>query len=168
MVIVFKMALYWIVLALVLAAGEMEATSEQSILTSRIAAIIGKDFESCRDEAQLTPEIMQEWAQIWDYDYELQREVGCAIFCVARQASLLLDNNLVDEDKLLDVVKTFIIDEDFAHKTVDLYMNCEKKYKDIEDNCSRVTKTFGCYRADVKEAGFAPYVGLIQDAMKEI
>ncbi|XP_063625245.1 general odorant-binding protein 2-like, partial [Cydia splendana] len=97
------------VLAVFLAADEMEATSEESIIMSRIAATIGKTFESCREETQLTPEIMKEWHQMWDYDFDVgaHREIGCTVIFMGHKNSLLDDDNTVHGDRMLDYIRTY-------------------------------------------------------------
>ncbi|XP_063365095.1 general odorant-binding protein 2-like [Cydia amplana] len=170
MVIVFDMALCWVVLALFLAAGEMEATSEESIIMSRITADIGKGFESCREETQLSPEIMKEWYQLWDYDFEVavHREIGCTIICMGSKNLLLDNDNRVDGKIMLNYLRTFDNGGHLASKVAELYQNCDKQHKDIEDVCSRVIKSFACFKIDVKKAGIAPYAAMIEDMLEEL
>ncbi|XP_063373994.1 general odorant-binding protein 2-like [Cydia amplana] len=134
------MALCLIVLALVLAAGELKATSEKSIALSYVAARYGMTLESCRDEAHVTTDILPEWAQVWDHDFDAnRREIGCAIVC--------------------DAIATTV---------TDLLGNCEKQNLQVTDDCSRTINTFVCFKAEAMKAGIAPYVALIKDVMNEI
>ncbi|XP_063626343.1 general odorant-binding protein 2-like [Cydia splendana] len=168
MVIVFKMALYWIVLALILAAGEMEATSDKSITMSRVAGKFGKTLDGCRDEAKLTSDIMEGWEQAWDQDFDVdRREIGCAIICMSNKFSLLQDDNTVQHDSLADYLKSFDNGDALAATAADLYTDCEKENGHIDDDCSRTAKMFACFRIGAKKAGITPYVDLIKDVIEE-
>ncbi|XP_061728674.1 general odorant-binding protein 2-like [Cydia pomonella] len=168
MVIVFAMALCWMVLTLVLAAGEMEAASDHSITMSNVNAHYGKTLEMCREEAQISPEIMQEWHHIWDDDFEVvQREIGCAIICMSHKFSLLQDDNRMHHESMFDYIRSFDNGDVLSATVVELFHNCEKQYEDIEDDCSRVTKVMACFKVEAKKAGIAPEVAMIEAVLEK-
>ncbi|XP_063366999.1 general odorant-binding protein 2-like [Cydia amplana] len=162
------MALYWVVLALVLAAAEMDASSEKSIVMSRVAGKFGKTLEECRDEAKLTSDIIKGWEEVWNNDIDVdRREIGCAIICMSNKFSLLQDDNHVQHDTLSDYLKTLDNGDAVAATVADLYIDCQKKNGHIDDDCSRTAKMFACFRDEAKTVGITPYVDLIKDLIQE-
>ncbi|XP_063367000.1 general odorant-binding protein 2-like [Cydia amplana] len=162
------MALYWVVFALVLAAAEMDASSDESIVMSRVTGKFGKTLEGCRDEAKLTSDTIKGWEEVWDYDIDVdRREIGWAIICMSHKFSLLQDDNHVQHDNLLDYLKTFDNGDAVAATVTNLFLDCQKKHGHINDDCSRTAKLLVCFREEAKTVGIAPYVDLVKDVIQE-
>nr|URZ86311.1 general odorant binding protein 3 [Grapholita funebrana] len=162
------MALVWMVLGLLLGAGEMEAASEQSITMSHVNAHYGKTLEMCREEANISREIMEEWHHIWDDNFEIiHREIGCVIICMSKKFTLLQDDNRMHHDSMHDYIKSFQNGDSLSATVVELIHNCEKQYEDIADDCSRITKVMACFKVEAKKAGIAPEVAQIEAVLEK-
>ncbi|XP_048001779.1 general odorant-binding protein 2-like [Leguminivora glycinivorella] len=166
MVIVFDMALYWVVLGLVLVA-ELEAASHHGVSQSRLLAAIGKSMDMCREESKLTTDMLQDWSKIWEKDFEVKhREFGCTLKCMAKNLAVLEDGAMHD-GKLSGFMSNIHDDEDMTSKSTNLILNCHNQAADIDDECDRFAQTFRCYKAGLDTAGHTPYAELIRDLLNE-
>nr|AHZ63796.1 odorant-binding protein 3 [Grapholita molesta] len=162
------MALILMVLALLLGAGEMEAASEQSITMSHVNAHFGKTLEMCREEANISREIMEEWHHVWDDNFEIvHREIGCVLICMSHKFSLLQDDHRMHHNSMHDYIRSFENGDNLSAMVVELFHGCEKQFEDIADDCSRVTKVMACFKVAAKEADIAPEVTLIEAVLEK-
>ncbi|XP_059047176.1 general odorant-binding protein 2-like [Achroia grisella] len=134
---------------------------------SHVTAHYGKTLEECRQESGLTTEIMEEFKHFWSDNFEIvHRELGCAMICMSNKFSLLKEDTRIHHDNMNDYVKSFPNGDVLAAKMVELIHNCEKKYDDVEDDCTRVMKTAACFRNDARKEGIAPEVAMIEAVME--
>nr|QEI46781.1 general odorant-binding protein 2 [Galleria mellonella]QID58964.1 odorant-binding protein [Galleria mellonella] len=135
---------------------------------SHVSAHFGKTLEECREESGLTAEIMEEFKHFWSDDFDIvHRELGCAIICMSNKFSLMKDDSRIHHVNMHDYVKSFPNGEVLAAKMVELIHNCEKKYDDIEDDCTRVMKSAACFKQDAKKEGIAPEVAMIEAVVEK-
>nr|AFH02842.1 general odorant binding protein 2 [Grapholita molesta] len=160
------MALYWMVTVLLVVGGRMvDGTAE---VMSLVTAHFGKALEQCREESQLSPEVLDEFHNFWREDFEVvHRELGCAIICMSNKFSLLQDDARMHHDNMHDYILSFPKGDVLSAKMVELIHNCEKQYDDISDDCSRVVKVAACFKVGATQAGIAPEVAMIEAVLEK-
>nr|URZ86310.1 general odorant binding protein 2 [Grapholita funebrana] len=160
------MTWYWAVsAALLVAGGRVEGTAE---VMSHVTAHFGKALEQCREESQLSPEVLNEFHNFWREDFEVvHRELGCAIMCMSKKFSLLQDDARMHHENMHDYVKSFPKGDVLSATMVELIHNCEKQFDDIPDDCDRVVKVAACFKVDAKKAGIAPEVTMIEAVLEQ-
>nr|AXF48747.1 odorant-binding protein GOBP2 [Lobesia botrana] len=142
------MALMWVVCSALMLAG-VERVAGTAEVMSHVTAHFGKALEQCREESQLSPEILEEFQHFWREDFEVvHRELGCAIICMSNKFSLLQDDARMHHENMHDYVKGFPQGDVLSAKMVELIHNCEKQFDDMTDECERVVKVAACFKVD--------------------
>nr|AZB49389.1 general odorant-binding protein 2 [Heortia vitessoides] len=156
----------WYFAGLVLAAvSSVIGTAE---VMSHVTAHFGKALEECRDESGLSPEVLEEFKHFWSEDFDVvHRELGCALICMSNKFSLLQDDTRIHHVNMHDYVKSFPNGEVLSARMVELLHNCEKKFDDVTDDCSRTVKVAACFKVDAKKEGIAPEVAMIEAVMEK-
>nr|QHI06948.1 odorant-binding protein 2 [Helopeltis theivora]QHI42033.1 odorant-binding protein 4 [Glyphodes caesalis] len=155
----------WLMLGLVMAAvSSVKSTAE---VMSHVTAHFGKALEECREESQLSAEILEEFKHFWSEDFEVvHRELGCALICMSNKFSLLQEDTRIHHINMHDYVKSFPNGEVLSAKMVELLHNCEKQYDTITDDCERTVKMAACFKKDAKAEGIAPEITMIEAVME--
>ncbi|XP_048001787.1 general odorant-binding protein 2-like [Leguminivora glycinivorella] len=147
--------------------AELEAASRHGVSQSRLLAALGKSMEMCREESQLTKDMLQDWSKLWEKDFDVKhREFGCTLKCMAKNMDIIEDG-LVHDGKLMDYISNIHDDHDVSRKSAKVYLDCQSQAADIDDECDRFTQTFRCYKAGLDPIGHSPYSELIRDILNE-
>ncbi|XP_068620685.1 general odorant-binding protein 1-like [Battus philenor] len=145
------------------------ATSSQQIM-KQLTAGFTKALQVCRTELNLGDHIMADFMNFWREEYELvNRDLGCAISCIAGKLELLTDELTMHHDNAKEFAMKHGADEDMAKQLVTMIHDCEKSNDGVADDCDRVLEITKCFRTKIHELKWAPSMEIIlEEIMTEI
>ncbi|XP_072942524.1 general odorant-binding protein 1-like [Epargyreus clarus] len=145
------------------------AISSQEIM-KKLTTGFSKVLDQCKQELNLGDHIMQDFYNFWREEYELvNRDVGCAIMCMASKHDLVTDEMKLHHGKAHEFAKTHGADDDTAKQLVTMIHECESTHAGVSDDCSMVLEIAKCFRTKIHALKWAPDMEtVIEEVMAEV
>ncbi|XP_048483945.1 general odorant-binding protein 1 isoform X1 [Plutella xylostella] len=122
----------------------------------------GEALKHCREQSQLTEEMMEEFFHFWRDDFKFeQREVGCAIHCMSHYFNLLDDTHRMHHQNTHKFIKSFPNGEVLSQQMVGIIHTCEQAHDKEPDNCWRILRIAECFKKECQAQGIAPTMELL-------
>nr|UVX20220.1 odorant binding protein [Endoclita signifer] len=152
-----------LIFCLVFVAGlNLVLSKPDGLIMKTISVGFGKALDECREESNLTPEIMEEFLHFWRDDFEIKhRELGCAILCMNKKFDLLQDNQRMHHGNMDDFIKSFHQGEKLARRIIEIIHECEKEFDAMEDHCDRIMHVAKCFKSNAIKEGIAPTMEML-------
>lgn len=126
----------------------------------------GEALKHCREESELTEEMMEEFFHFWRDDFKFEhRELGCAIRCMSHHFHIMTEDHRMHHQKTDAFIKTFPNGEVLAEQMVGMIHACELQFEHEADHCWRILHTAECFKNTSVARGLAPAMQL---AMAEL
>nr|ACN29680.1 general odorant-binding protein 1 [Ectropis obliqua] len=122
----------------------------------------GQALEVCREESQLSQDVMEEFFHFWREDFKFEsRAVGCALQCMSRHFNLLTDSSRMHHENTHRFIESFPNGSVLAKQMVSLIHGCEQQHEAEPDHCWRILRVAECFKRRCQEAGIAPSMEII-------
>nr|AHY86493.1 general odorant binding protein 1 [Conopomorpha sinensis] len=122
----------------------------------------GEALQHCREQSQLTEEMMEEFFHFWRDDFKFEhRELGCAIWCMSRHFDLLTDSHSMHHENTDKFIKTFPNGDVLSKQMVTIIHACEQKYEEETDHCWRILRVAECFKKTCTDQGIAPTMEML-------
>ncbi|CAK1584135.1 unnamed protein product [Parnassius mnemosyne] len=146
-----------------------EVMSSQEIMKTLTTGFM-KALGACRKELNLGDHIMQDFMNFWREEYDLvNRELGCAISCIALKLNLLEDDFKMHHGNAQEFAMKHGADEALAKQLVTMIHECEKANEGGDDDCQRMLEIAKCFRTKIHELKWAPSMEVIlEEIMTEV
>nr|QNS26339.1 pheromone binding protein 1 [Pieris rapae] len=145
------------------------AMSSQEVM-EKLTAGFTKALEECKKELNLGGHIMQDFMNYWREEYELlNRDLGCAIMCMASKHDLITDDLKLHHGKAHEFAKTHGADDDLAKQLVTMIHDCENNQPESSDECMRALEISKCFRKKIHDLKWAPSMEtVLEEIMADI
>ncbi|CAG9127654.1 unnamed protein product [Plutella xylostella] len=122
----------------------------------------GEALEHCREQSQLTEEMMEEFYHFWREDFKFEaRAVGCAIHCMSRYFNLLGEQQRMHHDNTHKFIQSFPNGEVLSHQMVGIIHTCEQQHDAETDDCWRILRVAECFKRESQAQGLAPSMEML-------
>ncbi|CAG4989301.1 unnamed protein product [Colias eurytheme] len=134
----------------------LEVQSSQEIM-KKLTTGFAKALDECKKELNLGDHIMQDFINYWKEEYELiNRDVGCAIMCMASKHDLITDDMKLHHGKTHEFAKSHGADDEMAKQIVTMIHECENTHADNNDDCNKTLEIAKCFKTKIHELKWAP------------
>ncbi|XP_050668364.1 general odorant-binding protein 1-like [Leptidea sinapis] len=145
------------------------STASQDIMKN-LTKGFGKMLDACKNELNLGDHIIQDFYNYWKEEYALvNRDVGCAIICMAAKHDLITDDMKLHHGNTHEFAKSHGADDEVAKQIVAMIHDCETSHASNNDDCSKTLEIAKCFRTKIHELKWAPSMeDIIEEIMTDI
>ncbi|CAH0724113.1 unnamed protein product, partial [Brenthis ino] len=145
------------------------ASSSQEVM-HKLTKGFAKAFDECKQELNLSDNIVQDFMNYWKEEYELlNRDTGCAIMCMASKHDLITEDMKLHHENAHGFAKTHGADDDLAKQLVTMIHECEGTHAGIADDCMKTLEVAKCFRVKIHKLKWAPDMEtILEELMSDV